>query len=123
MIIRIKNANRAERTSVSVPFSVFKFAIADLLSKEGFVGNIAKKGKRAKKFIDIALTYNGGRPMVEDVRRVSKPSKRIYLGYKELLHIKKRGASRFIISTPQGLMTEREARRSNTGGEVLFEIW
>ena len=122
LIIRIKNASMVRKEVISVPFSKLKLAIAEVLQKEGFVSNVEKRGKKIKKFIDISLKYNDKLPEVTDVKRISKPGKRIYIGFNKIRSVKQ-GQGIMIISTPKGLMTDRAAREQHLGGEPLFSIW
>ncbi len=127
MIIRIKNAGRAELESVVLPHSQLKEEIATMLSTAGYLGAVSKKGKKVKKFLEIGLLYdekvNGKRmPRIMDVKRVSKPSRRVYQGFKEIRTPRGNwGAT--IFSTPKGIMIDREAKKQKVGGEVLFKIF
>ena len=131
LLIRIKNAQAVFHETVSVPFSTMKFKIAKILEREGFVElvEIRRKRSKAKKIIKIILKYEEkglGQekiPAISGVERISKPGRRIYAGPKE---IKKYGKGRggiIIVSTPKGIMTDREARKQNTGGEVICQVW
>jgi small subunit ribosomal protein S8 len=136
MLSAIKNAQAVQKTSVKIPWSDLKFRIAKILEDKGFVGEIKKKGRKTKKYIDIDLKYETKeyeiekainpikvmKPMIRGARRISKPGQRIYKGTRNLKPIKG-GFGISIISTPQGLMTDREARKRKLGGEVLCEIW
>lgn len=122
LIIRLKNASMVSKDVVAVPFSKLKLAIAEALQKEGFISNVEKRGKKIKKFIDISLKYTDKRPEITDVKRISKPGKRIYIGFKDIRSVKQ-GQGIMIISTPKGLMTDKEAREKRLGGEPLFSIW
>ena len=123
-LIRIKNAGNAGRSSVSVPFSKMKFAIAEILSNKGFVGAVSKKSKgETLKFLNIALLYEtDGSPKIRDVKRVSKPSKRIYEKAKNIKKFRG-GFGIHVLSTPKGVLADVDARKANLGGEVLFDIW
>ena len=110
------------KSSVSVPFSNMKLAIADILSKKGFVGAISKKGKKNSKYIDIALLYEGGRSKVNGINIVSKPSRRLYGKAKEIRSYKQ-GYGMTVLSTPKGIMADMDAKKENVGGEILFKIW
>lgn len=122
-IIRLKNASLAKRGSISVPYSKLKHAVADVLQKEGFVNGVEKKGKKVKKFLEVALKYNdAGQPEITGVKRVSKLGKRIYVKSKDIRRVKF-GHGRMLISTPKGIMTDSEAKKNNMGGEALFSIW
>ncbi len=127
MLIRIKNAQAVKRKGVEVPFSNIKFRIAEILSKKGFVGQVKriskKKGKKSHEFILIALRYEkDGSPAISDLKRISKPGRRIYLKAGEIKKVKG-GRGVLIISTPKGLMTGFQAKRENVGGEAIAEIW
>ena len=122
MLTSIRNAQAAKKEMISVPFSGLKYEIAGILAKNGFVGKVEKKGRKAKKFIDISLKYEDGSSKISGLKKVSKPGQRIYKKYKEIKPIKG-GYGMAIISTPKGLMTNREARKNKLGGEVICEIW
>ena len=122
-IIRLKNAGAVGKETVSVPFSQFKMAIAEKLKETGYIADIDKKGKKVKKTIDVVLKYkNGGAHAITDVKRVSKPGRRLYKSVKEINPVRY-GHGALILSTPQGVMTDKEARKAGVGGEALFEIW
>jgi len=123
-IIRIKNAGNTKKASVSVPFSKMKLAVAELLSSKGFVGAIIKKGKNdVLKSLTVDLLYNrDGSPMVSGVKRISKPSRRLYANSKNLKAFHK-GYGMSVLSTPKGIMADVDAKKDNLGGEVLFNIW
>ncbi len=123
MFNRIKNALAAKHTTVEVPFSKIKLKIAEILKKHGFVTDFKRKGRGAKKVIKILLKYNNdGVPAISNLKRISKPGRRIYKKVKEIKKVKD-GYGIAIISTPKGLMTDKEARKNKLGGEVLCEIW
>lgn len=122
-IIRIKNGNQAKNQSIFVPQTKLVDAVAVVLEKEGFIGTIAKRKKKNRKYIEINLNYGENKePRVSGVKRISKPSRRLYVGSKDLKPFRNNfGVS--IFSTPKGIMTGREAKKSNVGGEHLFNIW
>ena len=122
-IVRLTNAGAIKRASVSVPFSAFKMAIAEKLKDAGFVKAIEKKGKKVRKTLDVTLKYgDGGRSAIEGVKRISKPGRRMYKSAKEIMPVRY-GRGALLLSTPQGIMTDKEARKAHIGGEALFEIW
>lgn len=121
-INRIKTAQMAKLPSVSIPFSKLKLEIAELLAREGYIGDIDKRGKKIKKFLDISLKYGDSFPEVRGVKRISKPSRRVYLGVRDIKPIKY-GHGTLVLSTPNGLRTDKEARKEKVGGEALFSIW
>lgn len=122
MLIRIKNAQRAGHEAVSMPFSKFKFSLAKILEKHGFVGDVLKKGKKVKKFFEIKLLYKDKNPRISDLKRVSKQGRRVYLSKAEIRPVRQ-GYGMSIISTSKGLMSDKEARKEGLGGEVIAEIW
>ncbi len=121
-IIRIKNASLAFKDKVILPYSKIIFAIVALLAKEGLVGFIKKKSRKGIKFLEVDLKYENGKPVINGVKRISKPGRRMYIGYRNI-KLSKQGFGKYIISTPQGLMTDKEAKKNKIGGEILFEIW
>lgn len=121
-LIRLKNANRVGKTEVVMPFSKMKNELANLLAKEGYVGEISRRGKRAIKNMVVELTYKDGKPAIVGTKRISKPSRRIYMGVREV-HPVKRGKGLLVLSTPKGVLTDAAARKERVGGEALFEIW
>lgn len=122
MITSIKNAGNAGHENVSVPYSNFKYEIAQLLSREGFVGKVTKKGKKIKKTLDIDLIYKNSKHRIKEVKRLSKPSRRQYMGIAELKKsMKDKGV--VIVSTPKGMMTAKDAVKALVGGEALFLIY
>jgi len=126
MIVRIKNATDSKKESVVFPYSKLKLSILDLLQKEGFIKSFGKKGKKVVKFIEVVLSYEGDgnkkESRINGVERVSKSSKRIYVGSKEIKRVKN-GLGSLILSTPKGIMTDKMAKEAKVGGEALFEIW
>jgi len=122
MLIQIKNAGMAGLPSVLVPYSNLKFEIADLLKKEGYVTSVEKKGKKVKKYIEIEVSYTGKSPKINEVKRMSKPSRRIYMGVKDIKPVRN-GYGISVLSTPKGIMTDKVAKKEHVGGELLFKIW
>src|SRR3989338_7743378 len=107
MLIMIKNASNAEHAVVAFPYSKIKFAIASLLEKEGYVSSVAKKTKKGSPVIEVGIVTKDGEPRIHDVTRVSKPSLRVYTGAKEIKSYKQ-GNGITVLSTPKGIMTNRE---------------
>ena len=123
MLISIKNASKAGNPHTLIPYSKLKFEIVNVLVREGYVQSFSVKGKKATKRIEIDLAYGADkRPRVEDVERISKPSRRIYAGAKESRPVRK-NLGTIVLSTPKGILTGDQARKENVGGEVLFAIW
>jgi small subunit ribosomal protein S8 len=105
-----------------VPLSNFKWEIASKLKQAGYIKAISKKGKKAKKFIEVELAYQGKEPKLTEVKRVSKPSRRLYHNYKQIQSVRQ-GVGVAIYSTPQGVLTDKEARAAKVGGEILFKVF
>lgn len=122
MITRIKNASTSKKESVVFPYSKLKLAILDVLLKEGFIKSFAKKGKKIAKFIEVTLIYADGMPKISDVSRESKTSKRVYFQAKDIKTVKS-GYGTLILSTPKGIMTDKQAKAEHIGGEAMFKIW
>lgn len=123
LINRLKNAGAVKRESVSVPFSNFKFAIAEKLKDAGYVQSVEKKGKKVHKILDVTLKYAAsGAHVVHDVRRVSRLGRRVYKSVSDITSVRY-GHGTLILSTPKGIKTDKEARKEKVGGEALFEIW
>ena len=119
MLTRIRNAQLAEKASVSMPSSKLKVDIAAVLKDEGYVEDFAVRQSEGNKTnLDIALKYYAGRPVIERIERVSKPGLRIYKGCEDIPRVMN-GLGVAIVSTPKGVMTDRKARATKVGGEVL----
>ena len=121
MLTRIRNAQMVEKASVSMPASKLKAAIAAVLKDEGYIEDFAVRSAEGKSQLDIALKYYAGRPVIERIDRVSKPGLRVYKGADDLPRVMN-GLGVAIVSTPKGVMTDRKARASNVGGEVLCVV-
>jgi len=120
LLIRIKNAQMVGKKFVRVPFSKIKLAILLILEKNNLVGKIKKKGKGVKKILEVELKYQDNQPLIKEVKRISKPSLRVYAGYRDLTKFSRKGLT--LVSTPRGLKTLAQARKEKIGGEVLFQI-
>ena len=117
-LIRIKNGYIVGGEKVLVQYSNLILSILKLLEKEEYVGKVSKEAN----FIEVVLKYNGRAPSITDVKRVSKPSLRVYKGVKELPRVMG-GLGIALISTPKGVMTDKDARKQKVGGEVLALVW
>ncbi|MEQ1500513.1 MAG: 30S ribosomal protein S8 [Parcubacteria group bacterium] len=122
MIVRMKNASDSNKESVVFSHSKLKLAILDVLLKSGYVKSFGKKGKKIAKFIEVVLNYDENGPRIHGVEKLSKNSKRVYSKSKDIRKVKN-GLGLMIISTPKGIMTDRQAKEANVGGEALFKIW
>lgn len=123
LIIQLKNAGAVGKRSVSIPFSNFKLAVAEKLKEAGYITSAEKKGKKVKKTLEVALKYDeSGAHAIKNVKRISKPGRRMYRTVSEITPVHY-GKGALILSTPKGVLTDKEARASKVGGEALFEIW
>ena len=118
MLTRIRNAQMASKASVAMPSSKVKIAIAQVLRDEGYVEDFAVSENDGKPLLQIGLKYYAGRPVIERIDRVSRPGLRIYRGADDIPQVMN-GLGVAIVSTPKGVMTDRKARASHIGGEVL----
>jgi small subunit ribosomal protein S8 len=119
MLTRIRNAQMTERAIVAMPASKVKVAIAHVLKDEGYIEGFKVSGEEARKpQLEIALRYYAGRPVIEKIERVSKPGLRIYKSKDDIPRVMN-GLGIAIVSTSHGVMTDRKARASGVGGEVL----
>lgn len=127
MLVGIKNAGKVKKDHIFVPHSKMKASILEVLKKEGFIKTfeVLDLGNN-KKSIKIVLNYLGKHPSIfpriNDIERVSKLSKRVYLGYRDVQKFKF-GRGLVVLSTPKGIFTGKEAKKELVGGEVLFKIW
>ncbi len=122
LIVQIKNAGLIGKDFVELPHSRHKHDVAAKLKDMSYVADVEKVGKD-KPVLKIAIAYNAdGSPKINDVKRVSKPGRRLYTGSKDA-HPVKYGTGALIISTPKGILSDSEVRRDRVGGEVLFKIW
>lgn len=122
MLTRIRNAQMAEKTTVKMPSSKLKVAIAEVLKDEGYVdGFNVVAGDAGKSTLEIGLKYYGGRPVIEKIQRISRPGLRIYKGSDDIPKVMN-GLGIAIVSTSKGLMTDRKARANGIGGELLCVV-
>ncbi len=118
MLTRIRNAQACKKTTVAFPSSKLKSAIAEVLRDEGYIDGFVVKSNGGKPEIEIALRYYAGQPVIEKIERVSRPGLRVYRGVHDMPKVMN-GLGVAIVSTPKGVMTDRKARASGVGGEVL----
>ncbi|MEO8630764.1 MAG: 30S ribosomal protein S8 [Betaproteobacteria bacterium] len=118
MLTRIRNAQASEKTTVAMPASKLKASIAKVLKDEGYIDDFKISPEAIKPVLEIALKYYAGRPVIEKIERVSRPGLRIYKGTKDIPEVMN-GLGIAIVSTSKGVMTDRKARASGVGGEVL----
>jgi len=123
LLTRIRNANRAHKDWTDIPWSKLKEAIARVLVDEGFLREVAVNTAEGRKVIRVSLRYDEfRRPILTGIRRVSRPSLRVYVGSQKIPQIRK-GLGVSVLSTPKGVITDRAARKENVGGEVLCSVW
>jgi small subunit ribosomal protein S8 len=121
MLTRIRNAQLVEKAVVSMPASKLKVAIAQVLSDEGYIDGFRVKSEDGKNQLEIGLKYYAGRPVIERIERVSRPGLRIYKGHDAIPQVMN-GLGVAIVTTPKGVMTDRKARQTGVGGEVLCYV-
>jgi small subunit ribosomal protein S8 len=121
MLTRIRNAQSVDKVVVSMPSSKIKVAIAQVLKDEGYIEGFTVRTEDGKNQLEIALKYYAGRPVIERIERVSRPGLRVYRG-REAIPAVMNGLGVAIVTTPQGVMTDRKARQTGVGGEVLCYV-
>ena len=121
MLTRIRNAQSIEKAVVTMPSSKLKIAIAQVLKDEGYVDGFKVRNEGGKAELEIALKYYAGRPVIERIERVSRPGLRVYKGRDAIPHVMN-GLGGAIVTTPKGVMTDRKARQTGVGGEVLCYV-
>jgi small subunit ribosomal protein S8 len=121
LLTRIRNAQMVAKTSVSLPSSKLKVAIAQVLKDEGYIDGFKVNAEGGKSELEIALKYYAGRPVIERLERVSRPGLRVYKGTGSIPQVMN-GLGIAIVTTPQGVMTDRKARATGVGGEVLCYV-
>ena len=128
-LIRIKNGYLARKDLVAMPSSKIKESLADILVKEGFLKNSKVKTEKSRvkgseiKILELTLEYEGKKPVLSEVKRISKPGVRIYTKMKNIPEVRRGQRGLTIVSTSHGLMTHQEAKKKNQGGEIICQIW
>ncbi|MCA1788629.1 MAG: 30S ribosomal protein S8 [Thioalkalivibrio sp.] len=122
LLTRVRNAQRAQKKTVAMPYSRTKEALLKVFADEGYVGDVVVEGEGAARMLRVTLKYFQGRGVIENIERISRPGLRIYRGKDELPKINA-GLGVAVISTPKGLMSDRAARALGQGGEVLCKIY
>ncbi len=123
MLTRIRNALRAAHEIVNIPSSTLKINLANVLKSEGYIKNLRIISDGQHRYIRIFLKFDkNGVPVIEGLKRISKPSCRVYAGYDEIPEVLN-GYGVNIVSTSKGIMTDREARKQKVGGEILCAVW
>jgi len=123
MLTRIRNALQAAHEIVNIPSSTLKINLANVLKSEGYIKNLRIVSDGRHRYIRVFLKFDkNGIPVIEGLKRISKPSCRVYAGYDEIPKVLN-GYGVNIVSTSKGLMTDREARKQKVGGEILCAVW
>ena len=121
LLTRIRNAQMVAKPAVAVPSSKVKIAIAQVLKDEGYIDSFEVKTEGGKSELQITLKYYAGRPVIERIERISRPGLRVYKGRDDIPQVQN-GMGVAIVTTPQGVMTDRKARATGIGGEVLCYV-
>ncbi len=123
MLTRIRNAGIARQSEARCPFSKQKLAIAKVLEDAGFLANVHAESREGHPTLVMSIRYDGrGRPLIDGIRRVSRPGRRIYAGAKEIKKVRN-GLGISVISTSKGILSDESARQAAVGGEVVCEVW
>ncbi|MCW1930386.1 MAG: 30S ribosomal protein S8 [Candidatus Kerfeldbacteria bacterium] len=122
MLTRLRNAQMVRITDIVLPYSTLKHRLAEILAKEGYVTSVSTAETDGKKELKVALKYSAKEPAIHEIRRISKPGRRVYVGAKRLPYVFD-GMGIAIISTSKGLMTNKQAREQKLGGEVICEVF
>ena len=122
LLTRIRNAGNAQLVNIEMPHSKIKEAIAHILKREGYLSDVGVEGAAAKKKLKLKLKYDGRKSVIDGLERVSTPGLRRYVGSDEIPRVRN-GMGTAILSTPAGILTGRDARRQNVGGELLCYVW
>ncbi|WP_028587348.1 30S ribosomal protein S8 [Desulfocurvus vexinensis] len=118
MLTRIRNAHQALHGEVAIPRSKVKSAIAGILKEEGYIADFSEE----ERAIKIALKYEGGRPLISGMKKISKPGRRVYVAASDIPRVQN-GLGICVLSTSQGVLDGGRAKAQNVGGELLFEVW
>jgi len=123
MLTRIRNAGSARHAQTSCPSSKQKLAIAGVLQRAGFLDSVKLEERDGHASLVLGIRYDeAGRPLIDGIQRVSKPGRRVYVGKEDLPRVRN-GLGVAVISTSRGVLSDREAREQNLGGELLCEVW
>ncbi|HEY7800338.1 MAG TPA: 30S ribosomal protein S8 [Hyphomonadaceae bacterium] len=121
LLTRIRNAQRRGKSSVSSPASKLRVHVLEVLQREGYIRGFTEVEKEGRKELDIELKYYDGAPVISEIRRISKPGRRVYSPVRELPLVRN-GLGISVLSTPKGVMSDNEARTQNVGGEILCRV-
>jgi len=121
LLTRIRNAQRRGRTTVATPSSKLRVHVLEVLQREGYIRGFTEIEKDGRKELDIELKYYDGSPVISEIRRISKPGRRVYSAVRDLPLVRN-GLGISILSTPKGVMSDNDARTQNVGGEILCRV-
>ena len=123
MLTRIRNAGIARQTETACPFSKQKLAIAKVLEEAGFIAGVHTESRDGHPALVMTIRYDDhGKPLIDGIRRVSKPGRRVYVGARDVRKIRN-GLGISVISTSKGILSDEDARQASVGGEVVCEVW
>jgi len=122
MLTRIRNGNIAKHSEVKIPFSKIKESMANILKNEGYIAGYEIKEEGTKKDIAVTLKYMDGDAVIKGLKRISKPGRRVYTSVENMPKVLG-GLGIAIVSTPKGVITDKECRKHNVGGEILCYVW
>ena len=122
LLTQIKNAQAVKKEDLKTSYSKMDEKILEVLKDNDYIENFEKKGRAAKRVLDVKLKYDDDEGAINGIRFLSKPSRRLYINYKDIRPVKQ-GHGLLILSTPKGILTGREAKKMKVGGEMLFQIW
>jgi small subunit ribosomal protein S8 len=122
MLTRIRNAQLRGRSAVVSPSSKLRENVLNVLEREGYIRGFAEIEKDGKRELEIQLKYFDGAPVISEIKRVSKPGRRVYSAVKDLPLVRN-GLGISVLSTPKGVMSDADARAQNVGGEILFRVY
>ena len=121
LLTRIRNAQRRGRSTVTSPASKLRLHVLEVLQREGYIRGFTEVEKEGRKELDIELKYYDGAPVISEIRRISKPGRRVYSAVRDLPLVRN-GLGISVLSTPKGVMSDNEARTQNVGGEILCRV-
>lgn len=122
MLTRIRNAIAVGKNEISLPYSKIKLAVAQILAKNGFISEVSSNGKGIDKKIVIVINEQNANPKITEIDRLSRPGRRLYVKAKEIPKVKS-GRGIVIVSTPKGVMSGDEAKKSSVGGELICKVY